>query len=162
MGSSRAVARASLLAVVAALACLVAAPGASAAIHRDRGADVHVRGLTGKERRALDIRSIQVTGGRGPLTVRVKLAGTLEDAEFGGHLGHPGAVLVLRPASGRSTVVGLTGSGKPLGRGPGGPFAVSLRGRTLEFFVAKAGGALSSLEVKTFASTSRIHRARAA
>jgi hypothetical protein len=161
MESSRAVARASLLVVVAALACLAAAPGASAAIHRDRGADVHVRGLTGKERRALDIRSIQVTGGRGPLTVRVKLAGNLEDAEFSGHLGHPGAVLVLRRSSGRSTVVGLTGAGKPLGRGPGGPFAVSLRGRTLEFFVAKAAGAPASLEVKTFASTSRIHRARA-
>src|SRR5919198_4013011 len=68
----------------------------------DRAGDVRAAGLSAKERAALDIRSVRVTGeeGLGAFVV-VKLGGNLEQAIGRGHLKNAVVGIVLHPKPGR-------------------------------------------------------------
>ena len=153
------------------LAGLLLLPGtaAGAASHRDRGGDVRARGVTAKERRALDLVSVSARGHPSlGLIVTATFRGDFEAAVGRGHLRTAVAALVLRPRSGARRPAGVLTRGAGIvgissRRTRSDEVGVVRDGRRLSFFVAGTGLAdVRSIEVKAFARRPRAGRAHAA
>ena len=148
--------------VLAATALVPAAASAGSASKRDRGGDVRAKGLTAKERRALDIVSATAIGDPSAgVLVTVTFRGNFERAIGRRHLRRGLAALVLHPATKARRAAGI------LTKGPGivgrtrrrtrsGDVGAIRSGRKLSFFVAGEGLAdVKSVEVKAFAARPR-------
>lgn len=129
---------------------------------RDRAGDVKAKGLSAKERRALDIVSVTARGDRSAgLMVTVKFRGNFQKAMGRGHLKRGLAALVMRPAAKgkRPTGILTTGAGKvgtTLRRTASDDVGVVREGRSLTFFVTgRALEGIKTIEVKAFARRPR-------
>jgi hypothetical protein len=162
-----------LTVVVATVAAIVALSPASVSADvtkRDRAGDVKLRGLTAKERSALDITKIHAATNTRGVIVTATLRGDLEKALGRGHLKKAAAALILRPAERGAPprVVVVSGAGKrrrvasDLARST--PYAAVVDGRELTLIALGVDPSkLARVEVATVPSLgSRSRGARAA
>jgi hypothetical protein len=126
-------------------------------------------GLTKKERRALDIASVRVTGREGfGVFVKARFKGNVERLLGRGHLRRAAIALVLRPKSkaARPSVLVTLGPAKAqrvLRRTRSRTVGVIRRGRTVTFFIRGAGfSGVASAQVKAIPRAPRPGRGAAA
>lgn len=129
----------------------------------DPAGDVKAKGLTQRERRAIDIVRVAATGDTFGAIVTVTFAGSFEAAVGRGKLSGAVAGVVLHPPSGKPTVVATLGPGVRGDDGGGiggrGPFVVVRQGRTLTFVARNFDFTkISRLEAKTFSALARTRR----
>lgn len=137
---------------------------------RDASGDVRAKGLSGEQRKALDLVSVTAAGeGSTGLLVTATFRGNLERAIGRGRLKRALVALVLRPSSKAQTPAGiLTEGGGVVGttlrRTRSKNVAVVRDGRRLSFLIAGGGLAdVKTIEVKVFAERpARSNRARGA
>lgn len=122
----------------------------------DPAGDVTAKGLTARERAAIDIVRVEAFGDAFATVVTVTFAGNFEGAFGRGRLASAFAGVVLRLARGQPTVVATRGPGVGEfagGLGGRGPFAVLRQGRTVTFVARRFDFTkFSRIEVKTFAA----------
>ncbi len=151
------------MAVALAAAALVALPGATPAAETpgaDPAGDVKARGLTKKERNALDLVSVRAFGEEGlGLFVLATFRGNVTRAIGRGHLKDALVTLVAEPHPGAGLAAGLVTSGPgPVGemvrRTASERVGIVRNGREVFFFIAGPGfSKAQAAVVKTFART---------
>ncbi len=155
---------------VATVALLAASAWATDIVGSDPAGDLkRAKGLTTKERQALDIVSVHVVGEEGlGVFVTVTFKGNIQQRIGRGHLKDALVALILRPKSGDALPAGLVTAGtgpvgKISGRTTSEQVAVVREGRRLHFMILGPGfGNVETVEVKTFRRTpTRVAQARA-
>lgn len=129
----------------------------------DPAGDVKAKGLTTRERKAIDIVRVGATGDTFGAIVTVTFSGSFEAAVGRGKLAGAAAGIVLRPLRGKPTVVATLGPGVRGDDGGGiggrGPFVVVRQGRKLTFIARNFDFTkISRLEAKTFSALARASR----
>jgi hypothetical protein len=129
----------------------------------DPAGDVEAKGLTPRERGAIDIVRVEATGDTFGAIVTVTFAASFEAVVGRGKLSDAIAGIVLRPKSGRPTVVATRGPGvrgdDGGGMGGRGPFVVVRQSRTLTFIARNVDFTkVRRLEAKSFSALTRARR----
>ena len=155
--------RLTALAAVLAFATLLPAPClAGTDSKRDRAGDVHARGLTTGQRRALDVVSVTARGeSSAGLFVTATFRGNFERLIGRGRLRRGLAALVVRPKSAGQSSAGVVTRGpgivgETLHRTRSGDVGVVRAGRKLSFFIAGMGvDDVDTIEVRVFSRSPR-------
>jgi hypothetical protein len=149
-----------LLAVALTLPALTLADTTS---RKDRGKLRHTKGLSNKQRNALDITRVTATASTGGLVVTVRMKGNLDRALGRGKLRRARIALILDPRSRRRRPAVLVATGRrsrprTLRRTRTDEVSAVRRGRTVTFAIAGSPRAVRRIRVRTFRGRPRPRR----